>query len=68
MLNVARPYVAAAFGPQFSHAGFRLDSTVALPPGEYRVTAYIWSTQTGRWEDATSARATVPGKNDPMTQ
>ena len=33
-------------------AGFALTSQVALPPGQYSITAYVWLERTGRWEDA----------------
>jgi hypothetical protein len=53
-LGGARPDVATAFGAQFDRAGFTLESSVDLPPGDYEVTAYIWCARTGRWEDAVS--------------
>jgi hypothetical protein len=58
-LDVARPDVAAAHGAPFGHAGFRLETTAALPPGEYEITAYVWNWRTARWEDARSTRVTV---------
>jgi hypothetical protein len=54
-LNGPRADVGAAYGAQFSHAGFTLHSTTGLPAGTHTVTAYVWLERTGRWEDARSA-------------
>jgi hypothetical protein len=58
-LDIARPDVAAAHGAPFGHAGFRLETTAVLPPGEYDITAYVWNWRTARWEDARGAHVTV---------
>jgi hypothetical protein len=57
-LEAARPDVAAAFGEQFSRAGFDLKAP-ALPPGQYDVTAYVWNRRTSRWEDARTVSVLV---------
>lgn len=51
-LGVNRPDVGASFGAAFGKAGFELRSSVALAPGRYDVTAYVWNQRTARWEDA----------------
>jgi alpha-tubulin suppressor-like RCC1 family protein len=56
-LGIARPDVAAAFGPAHHHAGYALTATLA--PGLYEVTVYAWNHRTARWEDARSVRVTV---------
>jgi hypothetical protein len=57
-LGLARPDVAAAHGAQFPHAGFSF--TGVLPEsGTWEVTAYVWSTRTGRFEDARTVVVTV---------
>jgi hypothetical protein len=56
-INIPRPDVAAAHGAQCSNAGFRFTAT--LPAGEWEVTAYVWVTRTGRFEDARSVRVTI---------
>ena len=53
-----RPDVAAAFGPQFDRAGWTV-TTGGLASGIYDVTAYFWSTRTGRFEDARTVTITV---------
>jgi len=53
-ISLPRPDVAAAHGAQFPDAGFRFNGT--LPEGEWEVTAYVWGTRTGRFEDARSVR------------
>jgi len=53
-----RTDVAAAFGRQFSGAGFDLTSS-DLDAGVYDVTAFVWSTRTNRWEDARTVRVTI---------
>jgi hypothetical protein len=58
-LDLSRPDVATAHGAPFHHAGFALQSTVALPPGDYEITAYVWLERTGRWEDARTVRLTI---------
>lgn len=55
---VARPDMAAAFGPTRMNAGFRLHTS--LRSGLYSVTAYVWSARTGRWEDARTVTVRVP--------
>jgi hypothetical protein len=57
-LNGWRPDVGVAVGAQFERAGWRL-TTPALPPGEYDIVTYVWSTKTGRFEDARVVRVTV---------
>jgi len=54
-LGVDRPDVGASFGAAFAKAGFELRSSVALAPGRYDVTAYVWNQRTSRWEDARTA-------------
>ena len=54
-MNVSRPDVAAQLGAQFEHAGWQLTAP-ALPPGEYDVVAYFWSTRTHRLEDVRVVR------------
>jgi hypothetical protein len=56
-LDGVRPDVAAAFGSVFGFAGFGL--TASLPPGEWTVTAYVYLTRTGQFEDARSHRLVV---------
>jgi hypothetical protein len=53
-----RPDVAAQFGVQFERAGWDLTAT-GLAPGLYDVTAYFWSTRSGRFEDARTVSVTV---------
>jgi hypothetical protein len=50
-MGVERPDVATAFGQQVERAGWSLTAP-SLPPGTYDVSAYLWSTATGRFEDA----------------
>jgi hypothetical protein len=57
-LGGLRPDVAAAYGPQFSHAGWGLSAS-GLAPGTYDVTAFFWSTRTDRFEDARTTIITV---------
>jgi hypothetical protein len=57
-LGVARPDVASAFGSQFEKAGWGLTAS-GLAPGAYDVTAYFWSTRTGRFEDARTVSVSV---------
>lgn len=52
-LGIARPDVAAAHGEQFPTAGFVFSGQVP-DAGEWEITAYVWSTRTGRFEDARS--------------
>jgi hypothetical protein len=52
-----RPDVAAAFGAQFEQSGWGMSAD--LPPGLYDLTAYFWSTRTGRFEDARTVTITV---------
>jgi len=56
-INIARPDVAAAHGAHYPDAGFRLQTS--LPSGEWEVTAYVWVTRTGRFEDARTMRIVV---------
>jgi len=56
-IHLPRPDVAAAHGAQFPDAGFRFTAT--LPAGEWEVTAYVWVTRTGRFEDARSMRVVI---------
>jgi len=56
-IHLARPDVAAAHGAQFPDAGFRFTGT--LPAGEWDVTAYVWVTRTGRFEDARTTSVVV---------
>lgn len=56
-LGVSRPDVAAAHGAAFQHAGFRFDGT--LPEGTWEITAYVWVSRTGRFEDARSVAVVV---------
>jgi len=56
-LGVSRPDVAAAHGARFPRAGFSFMG--ALGEGEWEVTAYIWNTRTGRFEDARTVKMTV---------
>jgi hypothetical protein len=55
--GVARPDVAAAFGPAFGNAGFEL--VFALPPGEWDITAYAFRLSKGTFDDARTVRVTV---------
>ena len=57
-LLVARPDVAAAFGRQFDRTGWEL-TTPELAPGNYEITAYFWSSRTGRFEDARTVSVTI---------
>ena len=57
-LGGVRPDVAAAYGPQFSHAGWGLSAS-GLASGTYDVTAFFWSTRTDRFEDARTTTITV---------
>ena len=57
-LGGERPDVAAAEGAQFLRSGWGLTAP-PMPPGEYEVVAYVWSTRTGRFEDATSVVITI---------
>jgi len=56
-LGVSRPDVAAAHGARFSNAGFSFQG--ALGDGEWEITAFIWNTRTGRFEDARSVVVTI---------
>ena len=49
-LGVARPDVAALFGPQFGTSGFTLTSTVQLPPGKYFLTVFAHRAATGTFD------------------
>jgi hypothetical protein len=52
-LGLSRPDVAAAHGAEYVDAGFAF--TGVLPDaGEWEVTAYVWLSRTGRFEDARS--------------
>jgi len=57
-LGLARPDVATAHGAQFANAGFGFTGVVPAE-GEWEITAYIWSTRTGRFEDARTVTVTV---------
>lgn len=57
-LNGGRPDIAAAFGPQFQHAGFGLVVT-GLAPGVYRVVAFAHSALTGTFGAAYAVDVTV---------
>jgi len=56
-LHIGRSDVAAAHGARFLQAGFSFQG--ALGDGEWEVTAYIWNTRTGRFEDARTVTITV---------
>jgi len=56
-MGVSRPDVSAAHGARFPHAGFAFQG--ALGEGEWEITAYIWNTRTGRFEDARTVTITV---------
>jgi phosphatidylserine/phosphatidylglycerophosphate/cardiolipin synthase-like enzyme len=56
--NVARPDVGAAFGSQFSSAGFGL-LTHDVPPGRYRIVAYARSLVTGTFAATATADVVV---------
>jgi hypothetical protein len=56
-LGIARPDVRAAHGARFERAGWVF--TRALEPGDWDITAYVWVTRTGRFEDARSTRVTI---------
>jgi hypothetical protein len=57
-LGGARPDVAEIYGAQFDRAGWSLSAS-GLVPGTYDVTAYFWSTRTGRFEDARTVTISV---------
>jgi hypothetical protein len=57
-LGVSRPDVAAAFGPQFNRAGYRL-TAASLGTGRYEITVYVRNRRTDRWEDARSVLVTA---------
>ncbi len=57
-LGGVRPDVARQFGAQFDRGGWGLTAS-GLDPGTYDITAYFWSTRTGRFEDARTIRVTV---------
>ena len=54
----ARPDVAGVYGPQFDRSGWSVTAS-GVEPGTYDVTAYFWSTRTGRFEDARTTTVTV---------
>jgi hypothetical protein len=57
-LGLSRPDVAAAHGAEYGDAGFAF--TGVLPDaGEWEVTAYVWISRTGRFEDARSVQVVV---------
>ena len=56
-LGYSRPDVGAAFGSQFSTAGFGLNAS--LPPGQYTLAVYIHSTVDGKWNDPRVTSVTV---------
>jgi hypothetical protein len=57
-VNVSRPDVGAAFGAQFSKAGFSLLAQ-AVPPGRYQVVVYARSLVAGTFAAAASANIVV---------
>ena len=57
-LNAWRPDVGAQLGAQFERAGWAVTAP-GLPPGEYEIVAYFWSTKTQRFEDARVVRVAV---------
>jgi hypothetical protein len=61
----ARPDVAAALGAQFGRSGYGL-IVDALPPGQYDLAVFAWSTALGRFAPATTVRVTVLGPSGPQ--
>ncbi|HEX6465374.1 MAG TPA: hypothetical protein VFZ98_13010 [Vicinamibacterales bacterium] len=58
-LGISRPDVGAAFGSQFSTAGFGLTAT--LPAGTYNLAIYSHSVISGTWSNPTVITITVRG-------
>lgn len=56
-LGYSRPDVGAAFGSQFSTAGFGLNAS--LPPGQYTLAVYLHSTVDGKWSAPRVTAVTV---------
>lgn len=56
--GIARPDIAAVFGPQFGGAGFNLYAPT-LQPGRYRITVYAHSTVANAFTAATMADVRV---------
>jgi hypothetical protein len=57
-VGVERPDVAGVYGPQFDRSGWTVTAS-GVEPGTYDVTAYFWSTRTGRFEDARTVSVNV---------
>jgi hypothetical protein len=65
VLGQARPEIAAAYGAQFSPAGFVLRAAVVVPAGSYTVVAYAHSALTGEFL-ARDAGVTVVAPTPPI--
>ena len=52
------PATRATVGGAFTMARWALSAS-GLAPGRYALTAYFWSTRTGRFEDARTVSVTV---------
>jgi len=57
-LGDARPDVAAAFGPQYAHAGYHLNVS-GLPPGVYDLALFAYGTKSGTVEIVRLVRVTI---------
>lgn len=65
-LGVSRPDIGAAFGSQFTSAGFSLSGTLAA--GSYQIAAFMHDTATGTFSLARTANITVGASaSSPLT-